>query len=233
MKWLKFMVAWMLCPLVWSSIRLLGVVGMGVSGQWDVWGWFLGGAAIWLVWYLFLPRPTWLYVFGHELTHALAIWLSGGKVKSFRVTSQGGMVESDRTSAWIALAPYLVPIYPLLAGIFWLIAVLVWRDAWQWTRWFLFFWGICWAFHFSFTFSLLKTKQPDFESQGFFFSWVMIVLVNVWILILLVCAFSREMSWGALLGMGWNFVREDYVALYSLAVQAIGSFFLLFNSSTS
>jgi len=29
----------------------------------------LAGAACWVVIFLLLPKPMWIYVFGHELTH--------------------------------------------------------------------------------------------------------------------------------------------------------------------
>ena len=65
-----------------------------------------GGAACWVVIYLLLPKPMWIYVFGHELTHALWVWLFGGSVKKFKVTSDGGHVIVDKTNFLIALSPY-------------------------------------------------------------------------------------------------------------------------------
>src|SRR5207244_7465208 len=53
--------------------------------------------------------------FGHELTHALWVWLMGGRVSQFRVTSDGGHVVTSKANFWIALAPYFFPIYSILA----------------------------------------------------------------------------------------------------------------------
>ncbi len=78
--------------------------------------WFFSlGVILWMVAFFGLPRPQWLYVFGHELTHALCVTLLGGKVHRFEVGSKGGHVLSDRTNTWIALAPYFFPIYSVLA----------------------------------------------------------------------------------------------------------------------
>ena len=72
--------------------------------------WFFSlGVVLWMVAFFGLPRPQWLYVFGHELTHALWVTLLGGKVHHFHVGSKGGHVLSDRTNTWIALAPYFFP----------------------------------------------------------------------------------------------------------------------------
>ena len=73
--------------------------------------WFFSlGVVLWMVAFFGLPRPQWLYVFGHELTHALCVTLLGGKVHRFHVGSKGGHVLSDRTNTLIALAPYFLPV---------------------------------------------------------------------------------------------------------------------------
>src|SRR5690349_2103085 len=75
-----------------------------------IWVATLAGVACWLVIYLLLPKPMWVYVFGHELTHALWAWLLGGKVKRFKATSKGGHVVVTRNNFLIALAPYFFPL---------------------------------------------------------------------------------------------------------------------------
>ena len=62
----------------------------------------------------------WLYVLGHEFTHALAAMLAGGKVSAFHVSSKGGHVLTDRVNWWIALSPYFVPIYALIWMALWI-----------------------------------------------------------------------------------------------------------------
>ena len=59
-----------------------GVAGLGQIGGADrVWLPMLAGAACWIVVFLLLPKPMWVYVFGHELTHAVWTWIFGGSVK--------------------------------------------------------------------------------------------------------------------------------------------------------
>jgi hypothetical protein len=79
--------------------------------------------------FFLLPKPMWIYVFGHELTHALWTWLFGGQVKKMKVTSKGGHVVISKTNFVIALAPYFFPLYVVLVvGVF-ALGNLIWNWA--------------------------------------------------------------------------------------------------------
>lgn len=78
--------------------------------------WFFSlGVILWLIAFLGLPRPVIVYVFGHEVTHVLWVWLMGGRVSKFRVSGDGGHIVTNRTNFLIALAPYFFPLYSVLA----------------------------------------------------------------------------------------------------------------------
>ncbi len=91
-----------------------------------VWVPLLAGAACWLVIFLLLPKPMWIYVFGHELTHALWAWLFGGRVKKMKVTSEGGHVVISKTNFLIVLAPYFFPLYAVMVVAVFAIGHLIW-----------------------------------------------------------------------------------------------------------
>src|SRR5262245_3047890 len=113
-KWAKTIVALLLLPFCASAVAALLRV-LRTTGQADTfWVAFLGGAACWLVVFLLLPKPMLIYVFGHELTHALWTWLFGGRVKRFKATSKGGHVVISKTNSLIVLAPYFFPLYAVL-----------------------------------------------------------------------------------------------------------------------
>jgi hypothetical protein len=62
--------------------------------------WFFSlGAVLWLIAFFGLPRPILIYVFGHELTHALWVWLMGGRVSRFRVGPDGGHVVTPKQTS--------------------------------------------------------------------------------------------------------------------------------------
>ncbi|HTH48440.1 MAG TPA: M50 family metallopeptidase, partial [Candidatus Limnocylindria bacterium] len=109
----RWLIALALLPLClgcsWAMLDVL----LKSRGAVDFWLTLLGGGACWVVVFLLLPKPMWIYVAGHELTHALCAWLSGGKVKSLKVTAEGGQVVLSKTNVLIALAPYFLPLYSL------------------------------------------------------------------------------------------------------------------------
>src|SRR5437667_822881 len=113
-KWLKTILALLLLPVCIGAVRALGRV-LAQTGQADtIWVALGGGAACWLVIFFLLPKPIRLYVFGHELTHALSTWAFGGRVKKFKATPNGGHVVVTKVNFVIALAPYFFPLYVVL-----------------------------------------------------------------------------------------------------------------------
>lgn len=142
-----------------------------------------GGAACWIVIYLLLPKPMWIYVFGHELTHAIWVWLFGGSVKKFKVTAAGGHVIVDKTNFIIALSPYFFPLYAILVVVGFLVGHLIWN--WKdFLIWFHLLIGAAYAFHITLNLHVLKTEQSDITSQGYLFSAVVIFLGNVLVLLI-------------------------------------------------
>jgi len=141
-------------------------------------------------------RPIRTYVFGHELTHALAAWMTGGEVKHFHVSKKGGSVTVSKTNFFIALAPYMVPLYALiLAGTFFAVNYFYpLRPYWRGFLWLL---GLSIGFHMALTGYALKQNQPDLKTAGKFLSAIIIYLGNTAsIVFLLGILFPRTVSWG-------------------------------------
>ncbi len=221
MKFLKFLIALILLPCVWSSLRALyNLLTIAISGEmpWFSVILFSCGFFLWLLLYFTTSRLTRLYVFQHEATHALAVWTSGGKVSQFHVSGEGGHIVADRTSTWISLAPYILPLYPLISGLLWAVLLWIHPPSLDWTPYFLFVWGMIWSFHFSFTLSLLKTEQTDFSSQGYLFSWLIIALSNIWMLTLILWAWLNPMPLWQLIETAGYFTLETYRSLWDLVL---------------
>jgi hypothetical protein len=180
-KWVKLIAGILLLPVclgtavaVWTALSRAGSVT-------QVWMPLLAGAACWIVVFLLLPKPMWLYVFGHELTHAVWTWLFGGSVKAFKARSSGGHVITTKTNFLIALAPYFFPFYAVLVVVVFVIGELVfdWR---RYLPWFHLLLGAAYAFHVTLTAEILKTRQSDITGQGWLFSAVIIFLGNAMVL---------------------------------------------------
>ncbi len=153
------------------------------------------GGAAGLVW----SASSRAYVLGHELTHALAAWSLGAKVHGFRVGETGGHVDLSTSNAYIALAPYCVPLYTLL--------VIAGYRAALWMRpaagegagssLFLALVGATLAFHVLKTLeTLLSRKQPDLAAAGgVVFSSAWIALANgLCLLVLAKFLFPRSVA---------------------------------------
>lgn len=215
-RWVKCLIALVLLPFLFASIWFLWIC-LERTTVWPVreLGLLGVGVLMALLAYLWLPRPTWLYVFGHETTHALAVWCSGGRVLDFRVSGKGGRVVSDRISPVIALAPYVFPFYPAVVVVLWLGLEMIWPQVQGVRDVFWMVWGVAWGFHGAFTVSVLKTAQPDFASQGYFFSFVAVALGNVWLTTGLLWWWLRPFSLGEGMVMVGQMTGQSYERVWA------------------
>jgi hypothetical protein len=199
-KWIKLIIALLLLPLLAAEVMALVRV-LAASGSADTtWVPLLAGMACWFVVFIMLPKPMWIYVFGHELTHALWTWVFGGQVKKMKITSKGGHVLISKTNFVIALAPYFFPLYAVIViGVFALGNLI-----WNWHHYLTVFHlliGAAYAFHITLTVQVLQTQQSDITGQGYLFSAVVIYLGNVCVLLFGVPLLTARV--GILNALGW------------------------------
>jgi hypothetical protein len=194
------LIAIALLPVCLGAGQALWLV-IRASGSADTtWVPFLAGAACWLAIYLLLPKPMWIYVFGHELTHALWTWLCWGRVKRFKASASGGQVVVSKTNFLITLAPYFFPLYAVLVILVFMIGHLIWN----WTHllaWFHLCLGAAYAFHVTLTWHVLQTQQTDITSQGWLFSAIAIFLGNIGVLLLGIPLLAAKVD--LLTALGW------------------------------
>lgn len=181
-KWVKTVIGLVLLPFCFGAVVALVRVVRATGSADTFWVAFAGGAACWGVVFLLLPKPMRLYVFGHELSHALWTWICLGRVKKLKAGAHGGHVVVNRRNFLVVLAPYFFPIYAvLLVGVFLLGRLLLgWPGQ---SAWFHLWLGAAYAFHLTLTWHVLQTRQSDILSQGRFFSAVIIFLGNIAVLL--------------------------------------------------
>lgn len=206
-KWCKTIIAILLLPVCFGAAKALGMI-LGKSGDaMTTWVPLVAGAACWISIYVLLPKPMWVYVFGHELTHAFWAWLFGAEVKKFKASAKGGHVVITKTNFIIALAPYFFPIYAvLIVGIFYAGHLI-----WNWKSflvWFHLLLGAAYAFHVTLTAHILQTRQSDITSQGYLFSAVVIFLGNVSVLLIGVPLIAERVDVMTALGWWFECTRE-------------------------
>ena len=197
-RWVKFVIAIFLLPICSVLTQTFFTAFARATVTQRLWAgeefWFFSlGAVLWLIAFFGLPRPILIYVFGHELTHALWVWLMGGRVSRFRVGPDGGHVVTTKANFWIALAPYFFPIYSILT-----IAIYgglsFFSNMQPYGRLLYAVIGVTWAFHFTFTCWMIPKNQTDLTDQGTFFSLVVIYLMNLLLLSVMLILASGQIT---------------------------------------
>ncbi len=213
---LRWLLAVVLAPVAAGATWALLDVIASSRNPVDTWVPMVCGALIWTVVFLMLPKPMWLYVVGHELTHALWTWAFGGRVTSFKATSSGGHVVVSKSNAFIVLAPYFFPLYSVAwAGAFLLAA---WAFGWHghgfWLRLGI---GVTYAFHVTLTAHVLRHRQPDIDGEGWLFSAVVVWLLHVVLLLVALPAVTGGMAPMDALGRAAIRVESVLMAIGRLA----------------
>jgi hypothetical protein len=201
LTWIKTLFGILLLPVCYiTTSTFLGVFANESSARAllihsaPLW-FFSTGVVLWAITFFGFPRPVYLYVLGHELTHALFVYLCLGRITSFKVDRTGGHIVTNRNNILISLSPYFFPLYSTLvilgfgiAGLFVDLAavhpsaIFFGHVAFSWS-WILFLLiGFTWAFHFTFTAWMITKDQPDLKQNGTFFSLTLIYLINLLIL---------------------------------------------------
>lgn len=177
MRGVKSVLGILLLPLLLASLLGLKQAIKNAAGQdlfWIPFGCgFLSFMAVWH----WLPKPMWIYVVGHEATHAAWAMAFGGRVKRFKATSKGGHVVVTKSNVLICLAPYFFPLYAILCIATYAV-IRVWYRSDVLEPLFFSSLGFALTFHVVMNLEVLKTQQPDWREHGYFFSGVFVLLMN-------------------------------------------------------
>ena len=200
-RWVKFVVAIFLVPLGAILTQTFFTAFARATMTQRLWAgeefWFFSlGVVLWVIAFFGLRRPVLVYVFGHELTHALWVVLMGGRVSRFRVGRDGGHIVTNRTNFLIALAPYFFPLYSILAIAIYGVAGLFYNVQ-PYGRLLYAVIGITWAFHATFTIWMIPKSQTDLKDHGTFFSLVVIYLINLLLLIVMLVVASPQITFAS------------------------------------
>jgi hypothetical protein len=182
-------------------------------------GWFWSG--------LLKSFFLYLYVLGHELTHAAFVILFRGRVTSLHVSTEGGYITTNKTNLFIALSPYFIPFWSIIIAIIYCIARFGFQTGTTWDLAFYALMGVTWTFHLVWTIWMLPRDQPDLRQNGTFLSLVVIYLANLLVLAALLCladgpplenatAFAREWIRLAVTGadIAWHWADQALLTLY-------------------
>ncbi len=187
MRALRFLIGLLLLPVIWAIVVTAKVIMSGFFvGSFPYLSWSLlalmAGYFVFLLIFLFFKIPPVIYVFGHELTHALWGLMTFSKIGKIKVSSKGGSCVVSNPGIMTTLAPYFVPFYLVVLVAIRLIVGLIW-DMSEYELWWLGGIGFTYGFHLTFTVkALTEVAQSDIAEYGKFFSCVLIILLNLFIL---------------------------------------------------
>ncbi|MCF7674465.1 MAG: hypothetical protein K9N23_12400 [Akkermansiaceae bacterium] len=131
------------------------------------------------------------YVLGHEVTHAVFVFLCGGRVTDIGVSSTGGYVTTTKTNLLIALSPYFVPFWSVVTVAVYIILKLTLVFSAEWDKAFYFALGFTWTFHMVMTVWMIPKDQPDLRENGTLLSLAVIFFTNLVMLTVLLCVSGR------------------------------------------
>ena len=199
-NFLRMLVGIVLLPLCWSFCRVFIdalVCATGAENAFSVETCsLLGGMGAFALCWATISHPVRTYVLGHELTHALWGLLFGARPSDVRVSGSGGSVRLTKSNVIITLAPYFFPFYTFVVIAVALMTYAFFRPLPVLPLW-MFAIGFTWAFHVLFTLETLSHRQPDVRLYGRLFSWSIILLVNI-SLVLLWLVFTTPFTFEAL-----------------------------------
>jgi len=219
-NFLRCLLGILLLPMCWAFARTLFDSFMaGASGWCSVEGLSMfGGMAAFALSWATLSHPVRMYVLGHELTHALWGLFFGARPSDVRVSESGGSVRLTKSNLLITLAPYFFPFYTFVVIVVALVTYAFLRPLPFLPLW-TFLIGFTWAFHVLFTFETLTQRQPDVRLYGRIFSWTLIFIFNV-ALVLVWLASTTPLTFADLAGGLMRHVVSAYVGVGELSVRA-------------
>ncbi len=215
LKRAKFFVGLILLPLCWALLETFVVLLRADTLVGNYWksrefAFFGLGTVLWLVLYIFLRcrAMMWLYVAGHELTHALFVLIFRGKVTKLHISDSGGHILTNRTNFLISLSPYFFPFYSAVLILAWtLLSWVVADQAQPDPVWLYGGIGFTWTFHLCFTLRMLRGEQPDLDQNGRLFSLAVIFAANVLLLGAMLVVASPSATFGGFFATLWENLR--------------------------
>ncbi|MFZ9937340.1 MAG: hypothetical protein ACO3JG_09825 [Luteolibacter sp.] len=195
---LRWLIALLLLPFCWVTTWTFlsrfshATVERGFWQTAEFWYFALGAMTMagWFWSGLLKSFFLYLYVLGHELTHAAFVLCFRGKVTEIHVSTEGGYITTNKTNLLIALSPYFVPFWSVVCAVIYIALRLAFAPGPGWDLAFYALMGVTWTFHMVWTLWMIPRDQPDLRQNGTVLSLVIIYLANVLVLVALFCTAS-------------------------------------------
>ena len=167
---------------------------------------FVAGALLMLSWFVLgiaNDQLLYLYVLGHEMTHAMFVYVCGGRISAIHFSTEGGYVMTNKSNILIALSPYFIPFWSaVLISLHGFISL--WADIPGGGLILTGLIGFTWTFHIVWTVWMIPKDQPDLKENGTFLSLMLIIFANLILFSLILCATSHEVQLLSFVFEWWN-----------------------------
>jgi hypothetical protein len=216
MKFLRNVIAFIVVPAVFAAGYTLvkNFLFFSISSASKYIPFWIGVLS-YITFQIVLYKPMKTYIFSHEISHAIVGILSGAKIKKFNISESSGSVVLTKDNILITLAPYFFPIYTIITIIVY--TCLGWfMDIKQLYGYYLFLVGFSVSFHIALTIYILSIEQPDLKVYGTFFSYVIILAINIVMFTLLAAlAFEDAISMRNVFFQAYYNIINIYKFIYS------------------
>jgi len=188
---IKNSIGFILLPFVVASVvSFVSVLCTIAWFSYPAWLFWLGGA-VFLVCNALNKNASFSYILGHEMLHACASLLCGGKLLSIFISHKQGNVLITKDNFIVSLVPYCIPVYAtLLMLIYYVLSIVVPTHSFIPLGIFLF--GFTLAHHIVLTLWYSAQGQSDIKAHGFIFSGVVIIFVNIVMIVILLSFFMQN-----------------------------------------
>ncbi len=210
LKAIKFLAGLLSIPIMVAVSKSFYVNIVGVTELAGILKYFMWGIGTYVALHLLFFKPTFVYVLGHEAVHAVTSWAMGGKINSFKVSEEGGSVETTKTNAFIELSPYFIPIYAVIIMVIYFVVAYSYKIN---GATFIYLIGFALALHVVMTLEVMKTRQPDMMKSGYLFSIVVVYVLNIVIIAVLFSLLFNSFSAKKFFVDGYAFSKDIYTAI--------------------
>ncbi|MCX5665567.1 MAG: hypothetical protein NT036_00735, partial [Candidatus Omnitrophica bacterium] len=135
----------------------------------------------------------------------------GGKIKSFKVSEEGGSVGTDKSNFVIELGPYFIPIYAIIITVVYFVVASSYNIS---GGLFVFLIGFTLAMHMISTIEVMKIRQPDIVKSGYLFSIVLVYILNIVVISFIFSLMFQTFSMHKFTIDLWDQSKYIYLAIY-------------------
>lgn len=155
-------------------------------------GYFWAGVITFLLVYLFVWEPAWVYERGHKLLEFVFSFFQ----------------------PLVKVAPYLLPIYTIVLFIIYLIMAVFIKEEW-FINYAMFFFGLSIALHLVFSSKAIRSKKGDMLKSNYIFGFSFIYIINLGLFSLFLNIIFKDFSFMSFCNNAYSTASSIFKTIFS------------------